>query len=143
MKIKEFAETQSITTQAVYQRLRNHAKKNGKQLSDYVSEDTSEITENGYKVLQFLYKQPVKQREKKATADTDRLNTLTTENERLSLLIKSLETRLQDKEKEISMLEETVAHERQVNKMLIESLPRTRPGFFRRLFPGKQEKESH
>ena len=142
MKVKEFAESQGITTQAVYQRLRNKAKKSSKQLSDYVSGDTSEITEEGYKVLQSLYKQPVKQKETKRTVDNDRVNTLTTENERLSLLVKSLETRIQDKEREISRLEESVAHERQVNRMLLESLPRERPGIFRRLFAGKQDKKA-
>ena len=142
MKVKEFAESQGITTQAVYQRLRNKAKKSSKQLSDYVSGDTSEITEEGYKVLQSLYKQPVKQKETKRTVDNDRVNTLTTENERLSLLVKSLETRIQDKEREISRLEESVAHERQVNRMLLESLPRERPGIFRRLFAGKHDKKA-
>lgn len=143
MKIKEFAESQGITTQAVYQRLRNKAKKSGKQLSDYVSGDTSEITEEGYKVLQNLYKQPVKQKESKQTVDNDRVNALTTENEKLSLLVKSLETRLQDKEREIARLEETVQHERETNRLLIESLPKQKPaGFIRRLFAGKQEKET-
>lgn len=143
MKVKEFAELQQITTQAVYQRLRNKAKKNNKQLNDYVSGDTSEITEEGYRVLQSLYKQPVKQRETKRTVDNDKVNTLTTENERLTLLIKNLEIRLQDKEREISRLEEDIAHERQVNRMLLESLPRERPGFFRRLFAGKDQKATH
>ena len=139
MKVKEFADSQGITPQAVYQRLRNKAKKSSKQLSDYVSGDTSEITEEGYKVLQSLYKQPVKQKETKRTVDNDRVNALTTENERLSLLVKSLETRIQDKEREIVRLEESVAHERQVNRMLLESLPRERPGIFRRLFAGNKK----
>ena len=140
MKVKEFAESQGITTQAVYQRLKNKAKKTGKQLSDYISGDTSEITEEGYKVLQSLYKQPVKQKESKRTVDNDRVNALTTENEKLTLLVKSLETRLQDKEHEITRLEETIAHERETNRLLIESLPKQKPvGFIRRLFAGKQD----
>ena len=142
MKVKEFAESQGITTQAVYQRLKNKAKKSGKQLSDYVSGDTSEITEDGYKVLQSLYKQPVKQRETKSTVDNDRVNSLSVELEKKEVLIKSLENRLQDKEREISRLEETVEHERQVNRLLLESLPRERPGFFKRLFAGKQEQKN-
>ena len=142
MKVKEFAESQGITTQAVYQRLKNKAKKSGKQLSDYVSGDTSEITEDGYKVLQSLYKQPVKQRETKSTIDNDRVNSLSVELEKKEVLIKSLENRLQDKEREISRLEETVEHERQVNRLLLESLPRERPGFFKRLFAGKQEQKN-
>lgn len=140
MKVKDFAESQGITTQAVYQRLRNKAKKTGKQLSDYVSGDTSEITEEGYKVLQSLYKQPVKQKESKHSVDNDQVNTLTTELEKKDLLIKSLESRLQDKEREIARLEETIAHERETNRLLIEALPKQKPtGFIRRLFPGKQE----
>lgn len=139
MKVKEFAEAQGITAQAVYQRLKNKAKKSGKQLSDYVSADTSEITEEGYKILQNLYKQPVKQKESKRTVDNSRVNELTTENEKLTVLINSLQTRLQDKDRQISLLEESLAHERQVNRMLLESLPRERPGFFRRLFAGKQD----
>ena len=142
MKVKEFAESQGITTQAVYQRLKNKAKKSGKQLSDYVSGDTSEITEDGYKVLQSLYKQPVKQRETKSTVDDDRVNSLSVELEKKEVLIKSLESRLQDKEREISRLEETIEHERQVNRLLLESLPRERPGFFKRLFAGKQEQKN-
>ena len=141
MKVKEFADSQGITPQAVYQRLRNKAKKTGKQLSDYISDDTSEITEEGYKVLQSLYKQPVKQKESKRTVDNDRVNALSTELEKKEILIKSLETQLRDKEREISRLEESVAHERQVNRMLLESLPKDRPGFFRRLFAGKQEQK--
>jgi len=139
MKVKEFAESQGITTQAVYQRLKNRAKKSGKQLNDYISGDTSEITEEGYRVLQSLYKQPVKQKEIKHTVDNDQVNKLSTEIESLKQLIKSYEIRLQDKEREISRLEESVQHERQVNRMLLESLPRERPGFFKRLFAGKQE----
>lgn len=142
MKVKEFADAQGITTQAVYQRLRNKAKKTGKQLSDYISADTSEITEDGYRILQELYKQPVKSIEKKKTVDSDRINQLSTENERLNLLIKNLEQRLQDKESEISMLQESVAHERQVNRLLLESLPRERPGFFRRLFAGRPDRKT-
>ena len=142
MKVKEFAESQGITPQAVYQRLRNKSKKAGKQLSDYVSDDTSEITEEGYKVLQSLYKQPVKQKENKRTVDSDRVNTLSTELDKKELLIKSLETQLRDKEREISLLEESLQHERQVNRMLLESLPKERPGFLRRLFPGKQDQKA-
>ena len=143
MKVKEFAESQGITTQAVYQRLRNKAKKAGKQLSDYVSGDTSEITEEGYRILQSLYKQPVKQKESKRTVDSDRVKELTTENEKLNLLVNNLQTRLADKEKEISRLEETVAHERETNRLLIESLPKAKPtSFFRRLFPGKQDQKT-
>lgn len=142
MKVKEFAEAQGITTQAVYQRLRNKAKKTGKQLNDYVSGDTSEITEEGYKILQSLYKQPVKQRESKRTVDTNQVNTLSMEIEKKDLLIKSLESRLQDKEREISLLEESLQHERQVNRLLLESLPRERPGFFKRLFAGKQDQKA-
>ena len=119
MKVKEFADSQGITPQAVYQRLRNKAKKTGKQLSDYISDDTSEITEEGYKVLQSLYKQPVKQKESKRTVDNDRVNALSTELEKKEILIKSLETQLRDKEREISRLEESVAHERQVNRKFI------------------------
>ena len=140
MKVKEFAESQGITTQAVYQRLRNTAKKNNKQLSDYVSGDTSEITEDGYKILQSLYKQPVKQKERRATGDNGKVNELTTEIERLSQLVKSLQTRLEDKEKEIERLESTVDHERQVNRLLLEAFPKRREGLFRRLFAGKKEK---
>lgn len=140
MKVKEFAESQGITTQAVYQRLRNKAKKSGEQLNDYISGDTSEITEEGYKVLQNLYKQPVKQREIKRTVDNDRVKELTTENEKLNLLINNLQARLADKEKEISRLEEAVIHERETTRLLIESLPKQKPtSFFRRLFPGKQD----
>lgn len=141
MKVKEFAEAQKLTPQAVYQRLRNTARKNGKQLSDYVSGDTSEITEEGYKVLQSLYKQPVKKKESKSTVDTVRVNELTTENERLSQLVNTLQARLEDKEKEIIRLESTIDHERQVNRLLLEALPRERPGFFKRLFSGKQEQK--
>lgn len=143
MKVKEFADAQGITTQAVYQRLRNRAKKDGKQLNDYISGDTSEITEDGYKVLQSLYKQPVKQKEKKQTVDNDKINELKTEIEKLNVLVNSLQIRLQDKDKEISRLEETIAHERETNRLLIESLPKSKPvGFFRRLFPGKQDQKT-
>ena len=139
MKVKEFAEAQGITTQAVYQRLKNYAKKSGKQLSDYISGDTSEITEDGYKVLQKLYKQPVNRKATKTTVDTEQVNSLSKDNERLTILVNTLETRLQDKDRQISMLEESLAHERQMNRLLLESLPRERPGFFRRLFSGKKD----
>lgn len=143
MKVKEFAESQGITTQAVYQRLRNKAKKSGKQLSDYVSSDTSEITEDGYKVLQSLYKQPVKQKESKHTVDNSRVNELSTEIEKKDILIKSLETRLQDKEREIARLEESIQHERETNRLLLESLPKQKPvSFIRRLFAGKQDQKA-
>lgn len=56
MKVKEFAEAQGITTQAVYQRLKKRCAKNKVSLSFYVSPDTSEITEDGYTLLKSLYK---------------------------------------------------------------------------------------
>ena len=142
MKVKEFAETQGITTQAVYQRLRNKARKTGKQLSDYISADTSEFTEEGYRILQDLYKQPVKSKASNSTVDIDRLNVLTTENEKQAVLIKSLQTRLEDKEREIQRLEAGIEHERQVNRMLLQALPQERPGFIRRLFSGRKEKKA-
>ena len=141
MKVKEFAETQGITTQAVYQRLKNRAKKTGKQLSDYVSTDTSEITEEGYKILQSLYKQPVKQKSQKTTVDTVRISELTTELEKLKEIIKGLQGRIEEKDKIISTLEESVAHERQMNRLLVEAYPKQKTGIFGRLFGKKENKQ--
>ena len=138
MKIKEFAESQGITTQAVYQRLKNFTRKKNTSLSDYVSADTGEITEDGYSVLQSLYKQPVKSRSTKKQTDNRDESTYVNVNE---ALIKSLNERISDKDKEIARLSEALAHERETVRLLVETLQTaTKPtGFFRRLFPGKQD----
>lgn len=153
MKVKEFAESQGITTQAVYQRLKNASKKTGKQVSDYISVDTSEITEDGYKLLQTLYKQPIKQREKSKTVVSGQLNTLSTEIEKLKSLnqqltieteiqkerISSLETLIKEKDRRIDDLISDKQKAEQRIDQLTERIPTSRPGFFKRLLSGKTE----
>ena len=155
MKVKEFAKIQGISPQAVYQRLKTCTKKTGQPLSAYVSDDTSEITDEGYKLLRSLYKKQPKKKDPAQSVETDQVKEieilldeerklnqqLTIETEKQKEQIKALNLVITAKEREISRLEETVANERQVNRMLLESLPRERPGFFRRLFSGKQEQK--
>lgn len=155
MKIKEFAESQGITTQAVYQRLRNATKKTGKQLSDYVSGDTSEITEEGYKLLQKLYKQPVKLKEKKQLVDSEQVNSLSTELEKVKSFnqqltieterqkerINSLETLIKEKDRRIEELLSDKQKAEQRSEQLLDRIPVNRPGFFRRLLSGKQDQK--
>lgn len=143
MTIKEFAKAQGISTQAVYQRLRKQADKEKKQLSDYVSRDTSEITEEGYKVLQSLYKQPVSKERNSQTNLQGKIDALQTEVDSQKELIKSLQSRLTDKEKEFDNLQSTIADlrkDKEFLQTLLNSLTQQpKQGIIRRLFGGKQK----
>ena len=99
MKVKEFAEAQGITTQAVYQRLKKHCVKTSQKLSVYISPDTSEITEDGYTLLKSLYKAIDKPEAKQGTF-----------TKQSKQQISSLQADLKQKEDTINRLQSDLKH---------------------------------
>lgn len=143
MKVKEFAESQGVSAQAVYQRLKSLKSKTGKPLSTYIEPKTNELTGEGFSILQKLYseKQQIKQIKTKPLEDTVTELRLTIET--LETRCKALQAQVDLKDKDIKRLEDQISdlkNDKQFLKQLTETLSnKPKQGFFRRLLSGKKE----
>lgn len=146
MKVKEFAESQGVSTQAVYQRLKGLKSKTGKPMSAYIEPKTNELTGEGLEILQKLYKdkQQVKQIPVK-TVETQ-LNEAKATIETLETRCKGLQIQIDLKDKEITRLEGQIAelkNDKQFLQSLAENLSKKpKQGFIKRLLSGNKENNS-
>lgn len=143
MKVKEFAESQGVSPQAVYQRLKGLKGKTGKPLSAYVEPKSNELTGEGLEILQKLYrdKQQVKQIPTK-TVET-RLSEAKVTIENLETRCQSLQAQVDLKDREIQRLEDQIKelrNDKQFLQSLAENLSnKPKQGFIKRLLSGNKE----
>lgn len=100
MTIKEFAKSQGVTTQAVYQKI----KAAGIDLASIKKENTAELTAEGLEACKRLYLKADETIKKENTALKERLQTLEKENNALQMALNSKEQEIAQKEQEIAKI---------------------------------------
>lgn len=100
MTIKEFAKSQGITTQAVYQRI----KAAGIDLASIRKGNTAELTAEGLETCKRLYSKADEAIKKENKALKERLEALEKENNALQTDLKSREQEIEQKEQEIKKI---------------------------------------
>lgn len=131
MTIKEFAKKQSISTQAVYQRI----KAAGIQLDSLKQGKTAELTPEGLETLSSLFTKPV---EEAVNESSSKLTALQLENDFLKQRIEELTTD-RDKWQQMAEQAQTIAAQAQaLNMANLKALPAPRRSLWA-LITGKKE----
>ena len=100
MTIKEFAKSQGITTQAVYQKI----KAAGIDLASIRKENTAELTAEGLEVCKRLYSKADETIKKENMVLKERLEALEKERNALQIALDSKEQEIEQKEQEIKRI---------------------------------------
>lgn len=146
MKVKEFADQQGVSSQAVYQRLKGLKSKTEKPLSAYIEPKTNELTGEAVEILTKLYrdKQQIKQIPTKTVES--QVAELKSTIENLETRIKGLQEQVELKDKQINQLEsqvEELKNDKQFLKTIAENLTKKpKQGFIKRLLSGNKETNS-
>ena len=100
MTIKDFAKSQGVTTQAIYQRI----KAAGIDLASIKKESSAELTAEGLETCKRLYSKPDETIKKENKALKERLEALEKENNALQMDLESKKQEIEKKEREIERI---------------------------------------
>ena len=141
MKVKEFAEQQGVSSQAVYQRINGLKRKTKRPLSDYIEPKTNELTGECLELLTTLYREKKQIKEIPSKGIDDQLNEAKQTIEKLELerqaLQKEVDSQKQTIERLVAQISE-LRNDKQFLQTLASNLSKnSKQSFIRRLFAGK------
>ena len=137
MTIKQFAEEQGISTQAVYKKIKER-KLNVNQLKD---EEGKELSQEGIGILANLFGNERKKVEEKNNDFQPKIQHLEEENAILKAELEKVKALLQMKDSMIDMLKSQLDYMQRLQALTLQRIPDQRPTLWQRL-TGKTGKKA-